>query len=82
MDYFESIQINHSLVSFSQANSIFYISLWNGILRDGRILDLDISFLEAKNPSILNNELHVDDKIFPLSTIQLIHLSKFFPIKN
>ena len=45
LDYLDAIKLNHSVVSFSPSNSIFYISLWNGILRDGKVDDIDILFL-------------------------------------
>ena len=77
--YLDSIRLNHSFVSFSPAKSIFYISLWNGVLRDGLIDDIDIHFFEAKNPFILNQSLSFDNKNLSLSTIQLNHLSLFFP---
>jgi len=78
MNYLDAIKINHSLVSFSPANQIFYISLWNGVLRDGKVDDIDIQFLEAKHPIIIQNSLSFDNKIIPLSTIQLHHLLTIF----
>jgi len=78
MDYLDAIMLNHSLVSFSPAKSIFYISLWNGVLRDGLIDDIDILFLEAKHPKIIDGSLSFDNKIIPLSTIQLNHLLTIF----
>lgn len=80
MDYLHHIKIHHCFVSFSSANSIFYISLWNGVLRDGRIDDIDIIFLEAKHPIISNGFLSFDNKNILLSSIQFKHLSLFFPI--
>ena len=79
MDYLDAIKLNHSLVSFSPANSIFYISLWNGVLRDGKVDDIDILFLEAKHPKIINHSLSFDNKNIYLSPIQLNHLLQFFP---
>ena len=79
MDYLESIKLHHCFVSFSSAKSIFYISLWNGVLRDGIIQDIDILFLEAKHPTIINGSLSFDNKNIILSTIQLSHLSLLFP---
>jgi hypothetical protein len=79
MNYLDAIQLNHSVVSFSPAKSIFYISLWNGVLRDGRIDDIDIEFFEAKNPTIINSSLSFDNKNIPLSITQLIHLRQLFP---
>lgn len=77
-DYLQHIKLNHSFVSFSTAKSIFYISLWNGVLRDGTIDDIDIHFFEAKHPKIFNNTLFFDDKFIPLSTTQLLHLRTLF----
>ena len=79
IDYLDSIKLNHSVVSFSPAKSIFYISLWNGVLRDGLIDDIDIIFLEAKHPFIRDSSLFFDNKNIPLSTTQLLHLSLVFP---
>jgi len=79
IDYLDAIQLNHSVVSFSPAKSIFYISLWNGVLRDGRIDDIDITFLEAKHPRIINSSLSFDNKNISLTPHQLFHLSLFFP---
>jgi len=83
MDYLEYIRINHSLVSFGTANSIFYISLWNGVLRDGKVDDIDILFFEAKNPKIINDclcfEYNNENKNIILSKKQLMHLSLLFP---
>ena len=79
MNYLDAIKLNHSVVSFSPAKSIFYISLWNGVLRDGIIDDIDIIFLEAKHPKIINSSLSFDNKFIPLSITQLIHLSSIFP---
>ena len=78
MNYYESIKKNHSFVSFSPANSLFYISIWNGVLRDGRIDDIDIQFFEAKSPKIISGFLSFLDTNIPLSPTQLIHLSTFF----
>lgn len=77
-DYLHAIKINHSLVSFSPAKQVFYISLWNGVLRDGKVDDIDITFFEAKHPIIIQNSLSFDNKIIPLSTIQLNHLLTIF----
>jgi hypothetical protein len=78
MNYLDAIKINHSLVSFSPANQVFYISLWNGVLRDGKVDDIDIQFFEAKHPIIIQNSLSFDNNIIPLSTIQLNHLLTIF----
>jgi hypothetical protein len=78
MDYLDAIKINHSLVSFSPAKQVFYISLWNGVLRDGRIDDIDIQFFEAKHPFIIDNSLSFDGNLIHLSTTQLNHLSTIF----
>jgi hypothetical protein len=80
MNYLDSIRMNHSFVSFSSANNIFYISLWNGVLRDGLIDDIDITFLEAKSPFIRDYSLFFDNKIISLSTTQFKHLSFLFPL--
>ena len=79
MNYLDAIKLNHSVVSFSTAKSIFYISLWNGVLRDGRIDDIDIFFFEAKHPFIRDSSLFFDNKNIPLSTTQLLHLRALFP---
>jgi hypothetical protein len=79
MNYYDSIKLHHSFVSFSIANSLFYISIWNGVLRDGRIDDIDIQFFEAKSPKIISGFLSFDKKNIPLSITQLKHLSLFFP---
>jgi hypothetical protein len=79
LDYLDAIKLNHSVVSFSPANSIFYISLWNGVLRDGKVDDIDILFLEAKNPKIINHSLSFDNKNIYLSKQQLHHLLQIFP---
>ena len=83
MNYIDSIKLHHSFVSFSPANQIFYISLWNGVLRDGRIHDIDITFLEATKPIIRNGLLSFisnnEIKNISLTPIQLNHLLHFFP---
>ena len=79
MNYYDSIKLHHSFVSFSSANSIFYISLWNGVLRDGHIDDIDIQFFEAKHPIISNGHLSFDNKNILLTPIQILHLSLLFP---
>jgi hypothetical protein len=81
MNYIDHIKAYHCLVSFSHAKSIFYISLWNGILRDGKVDDIDIDFYEAKHP-IINHSLSFlsfHNKNISLSPIQLKHLSSLFP---
>ena len=82
MNYLDSIKLNHSLVSFSTTNQTFYISLWNGILRDGQIDDIDINFFEAKHPFILNQNLIFEKNSIPLSIQQFIHLSNFFNVTH
>ena len=82
MNYLDSIERNHCIVSFSPAKSVFYISLWNGVLRDGKIDDIDIDFLEDSNPTIINHSLILKNKNIPLSIIQFNHLSKLFPEVN
>ena len=79
MNYLDAIKLNHSVVSFSPAKSIFYISLWNGVLRDGKIDDIDIIFLEAKHPMIINSSLSFDNKNISLTPTQLLHLRALFP---
>ena len=83
LDYLDAIKLNHSVVSFSPANSIFYISLWNGVLRDGKVDDIDILFLEAKHPKIINHSLSFisnnENKNIYLSKQQLDHLLTLFP---
>ena len=78
-DYINAIKLNHSVVSFSPAKSIFYISLWNGVLRDGKVDDIDILFLEAKHPKIIDGFLSFDMKNISLTPLQLSHLSLLFP---
>ena len=78
MNYLDYIKLNHCLVSFSPAKQVFYISLWNGVLRDGRIDDIDIDFFEAKHPKIIDGFLSFDKKNIPLSTTQLNHLLGIF----
>jgi hypothetical protein len=79
MDYIESIKLHHSFVSFSSVHNVFFISLWNGILRDGKVEDIDIHFFESKEPTIINGFLSFDNKKISLSIPQLQHLSLFFP---
>uniref|UniRef100_A0A6C0D1U2 Uncharacterized protein n=1 Tax=viral metagenome TaxID=1070528 RepID=A0A6C0D1U2_9ZZZZ len=79
MNYLDSIETNHCFVSFSPANNIFYISLWNGVLRDGKIDDIDIDFFESPSCSILNNTLVLHNKNISLSITQLQHLRILFP---
>ena len=79
MNYYDSIKLHHCFVSFSTANSIFYISIWNGVLRDGIIDDIDIQFFEAKLPKIISGFLSFDQFSIPLSITQLNHLSLLFP---
>ena len=74
MDYLDYIKLNHCLVSFSPAKQVFYISLWNGILRDGKVDDIDIQFLEAKHPKIIDCSLSFDNNLISLSHTQLEHL--------
>ena len=78
MNYLDSIKLHHSFVSFSTANQIFYISLWNGVLRDGKVEDIDIQFFEAKHPKIFDGLLLFEDKQIYLTTTQLTHLSTLF----
>ena len=73
MNYYDSIKIHHCFVY--PANSLFYISIWNGVLRDGQIDDIDIQFFEAKHPMISNGFLSFDNKNIYLSDIQLKHIS-------
>ena len=82
MNYIDAIQLNHSVVSFSPAKSIFYISLWNGVLRDGKVDDIDILFFEAKSPFIRDSSLFFDNKNILLSPTQLKHLLLLFPESN
>jgi hypothetical protein len=79
MNYIDSIKQNHCVVSFSESKSLFYISLWNGVLRDGKVDDIDIQFIEAKNPTIYKDCLSFDEKNIILSKQQLKHLSLLFP---
>ena len=83
MNYIDSIQTNHCVVSFSESKSLFYISLWNGVLRDGKVDDIDILFIEAKNPCIFKHSLSFEsnneNKNIILSKHQLKHLSLLFP---
>jgi hypothetical protein len=83
MDYIDTIKQYHCIVSFSQAKHLFYISLWNGVLRDGKVDDIDIQFIEAHNPTIFKDCLRFDYnnqiKNIILSKHQLTHLSLLFP---
>lgn len=83
MNYIDSILRNHCVVSFSESKSLFYISLWNGVLRDGKVDDIDIHFIEAKNPTIFNHslsfEINNQNKNIILSKHQLKHLLTIFP---
>ena len=79
MDYIDSIKLHHSFVSFSSVHNVFFISLWNGVLRDGKVDDIDILFFEAKSPTIINGFLSFDNKNIFLSIPQLEHLSLLFP---
>jgi hypothetical protein len=79
MDYIESIKLHHSFVSFSSVNKVFFISLWNGVLRDGKVDDIDIQFFEAKHPTIIDGFLSFDNKNIFLSIPQFDYLSSFFP---
>jgi len=81
-DYLDSILQHHCFVSFSPANKIFYISIWNGVLRDGKIDDIDIDFFESHSCSILNNTLVLHNKNISLSIVQLSHLRSLFPELN
>jgi hypothetical protein len=78
-DYLVSIEHNHCFLSFSATKRIFYISLWNGVLRDGKIDDIDIQFLEAKNPMIVHDCLSFNEKNINLSEKQLNHLLNLLP---
>lgn len=82
MDYIDSIKLHHSFVSFSSVHKVFFISLWNGVLRDGIIHDIDIQFFEAKSPIIIDNFLSFDNKKIILSKHQFDHLSSFFPLSH
>jgi len=82
MDYIDSIKLHHSFVSFSSVHNVFFISLWNGVLRDGIIDDIDIHFFEAKSPTIINGFLSFDNKNIILSIPQLNYLSSFFPCSH
>ena len=75
MDYSTSIRTKHCFVSFSEYNKTYYISLWNGILRDGKLDDIDILFFEAKNPKITNNILSFGDTTVELTPTQLKFLT-------
>ena len=78
MDYLDAIKLNHSVVSFSPAKQVFYISLWNGVLRDGKVDDIDILFFEAKHPKIIDRSLSFDNHLISLSQTQLNHLLHLF----
>lgn len=83
MDYLDNIKKYHCIVSFSEAKHLFYISLWNGVLRDGKVDDIDIHFIEANNPTIFKDCLCFDynneKKNIILSNHQLKYLSILFP---
>jgi hypothetical protein len=82
-EYIDSIKRNHCVVSFGINKKLFYISLWNGVLRDGKIDDIDIQFIEASNPTIfkdsLSFQINNEIKNIILSKLQLKHLSTLFP---
>jgi hypothetical protein len=82
-DYIDSIKMNHCVVSFGINKKVFYISLWNGVLRDGKVDDIDIQFIETSNPTIFNDCLSFDinneNKNIILSKQQLKHLSLLLP---
>jgi len=82
-DYLDTIKLNHCFASFTSGNQICYISLWNGVLRDGKVDHVDIVFFEAKNPKIINGVLSFDYrndiKNISLTPIQLNYLLKIFP---
>jgi hypothetical protein len=82
-EYIDSIKMNHCVVSFGVNKQVFYISLWNGILRDGKVDDIDIQFIEAKNPTIfkdcLSFDINNENKNIILSKQQLKHLSSLLP---
>ncbi len=82
-DYIDSIKRNHCVVSFGINKKVFYISLWNGVLRDGKVDDIDIQFIEASNPTIFNDslsfEINNENKNIILSKHQLKHLLTIFP---
>jgi hypothetical protein len=82
IDYLDAIKVNHCLVSFSSAKQVFYISLWNGVLRDGKVDDIDFHFIEAYNPTIFNHslsfEINNQNKNIILSKHQLKHLYLLF----
>ena len=82
MDYIDSIKLHHSFVSFSSVHNVFFISLWNGVLRDGKVDDIDILFFEAKSPTIVDGFLSFDNKNILLSLPQLQHLSLIFPCSH
>ena len=82
MDYIDSIKLHHSFVSFSSVHKVFFISLWNGVLRDGIIDDIDIQFFEAKSPNIIDNFLSFDNKNILLSKPQFHYLSDFFSLSH
>lgn len=75
MDYYEQIKQKHCAVSYSESRRVFYICLWNGVLRDGKVDDIDIQFIEATNPKIINNSLVYSNKNIYLTDMQLKHLA-------
>jgi len=75
MDYYDSIKRDHCVVSFSPARRVYYISLWNGVLRDGKVDDVDIQLHEAANPKIIDRSLVYSNHTISLTETQLARLS-------
>ena len=75
MDYYDSIKRDHCVVSFSPARSVYYICLWNGVLRDGKVDDVDIQLHEAANPKIINRSLVYSNHSISLTETQFARLS-------
>ena len=82
MDYYDSIKLHHAFLSFSSVKQIFFISIWNGVLRDGKVQDIDIHFFEAKHPIIRDGVLYFDENIISLSDKQSQYLSLHIPLSH
>ena len=78
MDYYENIKENHCVVSFSESKRVYYICLWNGVLRDGKVDDIDIEFIETPDIKITNDTLVCSNKNVSLSSMHLQHLTSLF----
>lgn len=77
MDYYEQIKQNHCAVSFSESRQVYYVCLWNGVLRDGKVDDIDIKFIETPDIKIVDNKMFYSNKNITLTPTQINNLSMF-----